>query len=152
MKGGTCIMIVLQNKLEQRFDLLLDQLHVGSGFEACYHSSLAIDQKLGEIPLDVGIIFVVWVSFAEHIVEQRSNFVIEVKTSEWLLLFQVGEQRRSFRAVDIDFLKLRELSTKIELAETVDFLFGARSLLAELVARKIENFQSLLTISLVERF
>ena len=76
--------------------------------------------------------------------------MILVKALEALLCLQVGEQRRLVLAVDLYFLELGKLSTKIQGAELMNFLLGAGSLLTKLVAGEVENLKTLVLILLVQ--
>ena len=65
-----------------------------------------------------------------------------VEALEALLLLQVGEQRVGSLAVDLDFRELRERHAEPRRAELRDLLVRAGRLVAELVAREVEDVQA----------
>jgi hypothetical protein len=62
------------------------------------------------------------------------------------------EERVSIRTVDLYLLEAGELGTEVQLAELMDRVIGARSLLSELIAREVEDDKMLRTILLIELF
>ena len=72
-----------------------------------------------------------------------------IPTSEALLLLQKLEHRVSILTVHLHFLESWELGAVGQLAELVNRLICARSLLSKLVAREIENLETLTMIFLV---
>ncbi len=73
-----------------------------------------------------------------------------VPTGKSFLLFQKFIQGLGILSVHLNLLELRKLSAIVQLAETVYALVGARSLLAELVAREVQNLETLRMIFLVK--
>ena len=82
------------------------------------------DEELGEVPSDV--------------------------TFKALLCFQPGVEWVLVLTVHLNLVKLRELDGKVSCAELVNFLNGARSLLPELVAREVENLQTLIAVLFIQ--
>ena len=74
-----------------------------------------------------------------------------VEALEALLLLQVGEQRIGAFAVDLDLRELRERHAETRRAEARDLLVRTGSLMAELVAREVEDVQTTLVQGGVQR-
>src|SRR5437870_5470095 len=116
-------------ELEQLLDVAGDRLGLDVGRVAFDDLALAVDQELGEIPLDrLGA-------------EQPRLF-----------LFEVLVQRRRGIAVDVDLGEHRKRHAVIDLAERLDLLLIAGLLRAELIARKAEHFEAAIVHLLVDRF
>ena len=73
-----------------------------------------------------------------------------VPTLESLLLCEILEQGIGIRTIHFHLLESWKLRTVIHLAELMDRLVGARSLLSKLVAGEIKDFKSLTMIFFVE--
>ena len=131
-------------------NLGLYDLHLGGGLEAGYHLALLVDEELGEVPLDVGLLLVVGVCLAEHVVQNSCQVVLGIPAGEAFLLLQELVQGICILAVDLDLLETRELGAEVQLAELMDAFIGARSLLSELVAGEVENLEALAVILLVK--
>ena len=76
--------------------------------------------------------------------------VLHVPSSESLLLLEELKQGVGIGSVDLHFLEAGELSAEVELAELMDALVGAGSLLTELVAGEVEDDEVLRAVLLVE--
>ena len=104
----------------------------GSGFGvrrvALDDVAVAIDQELGEVPLD-------------RLGAEQSG----------LRLLQVLVERRRVLAVDVDLGEQRKRDAVVDLAERLDLLLAAGLLRAELVAGKAEDLEPLAVQLLVER-
>src|SRR5207253_3116665 len=81
--------------------------------------ALAVDEELGEVPLD-------------RLGAQQSR----------LRLLEILVDRRGRGAVDIDLGEKRKLHAVVELAELRDLLLAAGLLRAELIAWKAENLEA----------
>ena len=119
-------------------------------FKPGYYHTLLVDEELSEIPLDVGLAFVVGICLGEHLVENRIDGMRLIPTGKTFLLFEEFIERVGIVAIDLQFLELRELGAIGELAELVDALVGTGSLLTKLIAGKIEYLKALGMILLVE--
>ena len=51
--------------LQKRSHALVDLLHVGRGLKTGDHVALAVDDELGEVPLDVGVLLLILVDLLE---------------------------------------------------------------------------------------
>jgi KUP system potassium uptake protein len=96
---------------------------------ALQHPALAIDQELGEVPLD------------RLAAKQAGLFRLEVLV-----------HRRRIVAIHVDFREQRKRHAVVDLAELRDLVLGPGFLRTELVARESQHFESLGVIFLVERF
>ena len=52
---------------QKLFDLSLDIGDLLCGLEAGHYLSLLVDEELGEVPFDVGLLLIFGISLAEHI-------------------------------------------------------------------------------------
>ena len=136
--------------LQQFFNLSLDVLQFLSCFEASHDLSLLVDEELGEVPLDVGLLLVVGVRLGKHILEQGSNGVVHIPSCETLLLLEELEKGIGIVAIDLDLLEAGELCAEVQFTELVDAFVCTRSLLSELVAGEVENLETLSVILLIE--
>ena len=80
------------------------------------------------------------------------NGVLHVPTSKAFLFFQELEQGLSIVAIHLDLLETGKFGAKVELAELMDALVSARSLLTKLVAGEIQNLETLSVVLLVQGF
>src|SRR5690348_12619664 len=115
--------------LQQLGDVLLDARGRIGRAVAAHHLALAIDQELGEVPLD---------RFRAH---QPGR----------LALHPVVERARA-GTVDLDFLEHREGDVVGQLAEARDLLRVARFLCTELVAGEAEHLEILIGELALQRF
>ena len=76
--------------------------------------------------------------------------MVGVPSLKSLLLSKILEQRIGIRAIHLHLLKSWKLCAVIHLAELMNRLICARSLLSKLVAGKIKDFKSLTMIFLIE--
>ena len=83
------------------------------GFETGYDTSLAIDKKLGEVPLDVRLGDIVRILLSEHPIHEF-RLHAGAESHESLLLLEIGKEWQFVRAVDLYFLKLRKLGIELE--------------------------------------
>ena len=111
-----------------------------------------VDEEFREVPFDVGLLFVVGIGLGEHVVENMGDGVLHIPAGEALLLLEEEVEGIGIVAIDLDLLEARELSAEVQLAELMDALVGAGSLLPELVAREVENLETLGMVFLVEFF
>ncbi len=130
--------------------MLFDDVSTGGRLEAGNHLSFLVNQELSEIPLDVGLLTVVGVSFLQHVVKNMSNGVRHIPSVETFLLLQELEERVGIVTVHLDLLEAGEFCAEVQLAELVDAFVGTGSLLSELVAGEIENLEALAVIVLVK--
>ena len=105
--------------------------------------AIAVDEELGEVPLDVGSLAPTWVHLVEHLFETWSQLVVGIKALEALLLLQIGEQRRCVLTIDLNLGELWELNVIVGCAELVNLGLCAGSLLTKLIAREVENGETL---------
>lgn len=110
---------------EQTLDVRLQGLWLGGGGIARDLATGRVDQKLGEVPLDL----------------------LATQNTRGALL-EFDEQRVSARAVDLDLAKQRKTHAEITLAELRNVPRIARFLLAELVARKAQYHQATVAVGL----
>src|SRR4029434_4831840 len=105
---------------KQLLDVGLEAVGLGVGRIALDDVALAVDQELGEIPLD-------------RLGPQKSR----------LLLLEKAIERGRVVAVDIDLGEHGEGHAVVHLAEALDLLLAAGLLRAELVAREAEDLEPL---------
>ena len=103
-------------------------------FVARNDKTAAVDEKLGEVPLDVGLRGVVWIGFAHHFVHPSADVRVEVEPLETLLALEEGEEGSGIWAVHFHLVKLRKCDVEACCANLMDFLGRTRGLLAKLVA------------------
>ena len=87
--------------------------HVDRQFKTDYDLSLPVNEKLREVPLDIGTLRIVGALLREH----RVELVRLVEAHNSLLALQPGIERCLMLAVYLDFAVLRELRAAVELAE-----------------------------------
>src|SRR6266511_1628939 len=115
--------------LQQLLDVGHDGLGLGLRRIAFDDVPLAVDEELGEVPLDrLGA-------------EQAGLF-----------LLQVLVKRRGGPAVDVDLREHRKRDAVIDFAERLDVLLASRLLRTELIARKAEHGEPFVGEPLVQRF
>ena len=127
--------------LEELLDLLFYVCHVVGGLEAGYDVAFAVDEELGEVPLDVGLLGEVGISLGQHVVEQWGELVALVEAFEAFLLLEPGVERHLVGSIHVSLGELGEFGAVGELAELGDFLVGSGCLLPELVAGEIQDFE-----------
>lgn len=88
--------------------------------------ALAVNQELGEVPLDA-----------------------PAHPTAFLGL-EPGVERVGLVAVNFYFVKARESGLVVEAAEVIDFLSAARGLALELVAGKVQDGEALVAVAVVE--
>ena len=93
--------------------------------EAGNNLAFLVDQEFGEVPLDVRLLLVVWVSLRQHILQDVGDGVLHVPAGKALLLLQELEQRVGIVAVDLYLLEAGKLCTEVQLAELVYALVSA---------------------------
>ena len=125
--------------------------HLVGRLIAFQHLAVARNEELGEIPLDARLRSIVGILPLEHPVHAFAQVIVEVETAKRSLRLQVSIERSLVLAIDIDFVELRELDSEVGGAELMDFGDGAGCLLTELVAGEVEDFETLVTVFLVER-
>ena len=91
------------NSLQQGLDGFLHLVHAGRGLEASYNIPLFIDQKLREVPFDIGLACIVLVFFLEHGTHGIGSRTRE--TFEAFLALQIRIERRLVFAIHLDFIK-----------------------------------------------
>ena len=131
------------------FYLLLDIGHLLCRFKTGNDLTFLVDEEFGKVPLDVCFLLVVRISLGEHVVEDVGNGVLHIPACETFLFLEEFEEGVGIVAIDLDLLKAWEFRSEVEFAELVDALVCTRGLLAELVAREIEDLKSLTVILLV---
>ena len=136
--------------LQQFFDSLVDVLDLFCRFEACYNLTLLVDKELSEVPLDIGLLLVVGVGLREHVIQDMGNRVFHIPSSKTFLFCQELVEWFRIVTIDFDFFETGKLCAEVQLAELVYRLVSARSLLSKLVAREVEDFETLAVILLVE--
>ena len=112
----------------------LNVVHLVRGLVALDDTAVARNEELGEVPFDVGILVVVGVFLAKHVVQQLAQAFVEIEAAETFLCLQIGIEGVFVRTVHLNFVELWELDVEVSRAELVDFLNGAGCLFAELVA------------------
>ncbi len=75
-------LIAVQSFLQQSLYCFFNHLDTLCWFVTFYYVAVAVDEKFGEIPLDVGILVVVGISLREHIDEDFAYLMVGVKTLE----------------------------------------------------------------------
>lgn len=121
-----------------------------SRIEALDYVAFAIDEELGEVPLDVATIATLAIDLGgepEHAVHQD----VARTTARGLLLLEVLEERRGIVTIDIDLLETREGGIVLGIAELGDALVILLGLLHELIAGEVEHNETLILILAVHR-
>ena len=72
-----------------------------------------------------------------------------IEACKAFLLLEPSIERQLILAIDLNLAKTGELRVETQGAELLNFLVGARSLCAELVAGEVENFKPLVLITRV---
>ncbi len=72
--------------------VLLNELDVVGGLVACNYFAFLVDEELGEVPLDVGLLVEVRIHLAHHLVEFATDGMVEVEAFKAFLLLEEGEQ------------------------------------------------------------
>ena len=129
------------NTLQSGFDGGADFIHGHGGLKAGDNVALAVDEELGEVPLDVTVVLIVLVHLLDDAVQNQSSRAVET------LKPGVGGkplvERDGVLAVDVDLGILREGDPETAGAEGVDLFIGSGSLIGELVAGEVENLKTL---------
>ena len=76
--------------------------------------------------------------------------MLKIETLKAFFLLQEREQWILIFAIYLYFFELWKLGAKVKGAEVVNLLLGARSLVAKLVAREVQNLKTLVFIILIE--
>ena len=129
----------LHRPLQELLDASLDCFGEHGGLEAAYDVPFAVDEELGEVPLDV----VVFVDSLAELGGRRDGDVLYLVARVgrlWHRLFKELENRGGGIAVHVNFLEAGERGVVGERAELVDFVVASLSLFQKLVAWKIEDF------------
>lgn len=135
----------------QRFlHRFFDDFQVFRRFETLQDVSVLVDEKFGEIPLDVRFLLVIGIGFGEDLHENRSDWMFLSESRKPLLALQVCVQRKSVHAVDVNLRELTERHPKTSGTERRDVIARTRSLMTELIAGEVKNLQPLVLICLVE--
>jgi len=132
--------------------LLSDILDFLCRLEASDDLSFLINKEFSEVPLDVGLLFVIGVSLGEHVVQDVGNGVLHVPASKAFLFFQELEQWVGIVTIHLYLLETGKFGAEVQFTELVDALVSARSLLTKLVAREVENLEALCMVLLVQGF
>ena len=114
-----------------------------SWLEAGNHLSLLVDEEFGEVPLDVGLLLVVGISFGKHVIEDVGNGVLHIPSSKAFLLLKELKQGVGIFAVHLYLLEAWEFGAKVQFAEFVNAFVGAWCLLAKLVTGEVEDGKAL---------
>ena len=134
--------------LQNGFDLGLDLVHGGGGLHALDDVALAVDQELGEVPLDVAVVLVVLVHLLDDAAEHQTHGAVEALKAG--VLGQPLVEGDGVLAVDVDLGKLREGDAEAAGAEGVDLLVGAGGLIGKLVAGEVQDLQTVVLVGVVD--
>lgn len=136
---------------QKRFDSRSNSLFGGCGFKACYYATFPVDEELGEIPFDIGLLGIVGVGTVEYGVEHIGERMCRVETRKAFLLLEVGVERRLVGSIDVDFVETGKEGVEVGNAELLNLGVGSGCLSAKLVAGEVENLKSLVCIGCIER-
>lgn len=139
----------MENLLQQFLDGRSDYIGRDRGLETANHLALAVDEELSEIPLDVVIFVHSLAKLGRRGNRQVLDLVPFVGRDGHFVLEELEKRIRTF-AVHVDFLESRESGVVGERAELVDFIVAPFGLFQELVAREIENLETLGAVVIVE--
>ena len=142
--------MALVRRLQECLHGLLDVLDLLSRLEACHYLTLLVDQELGEVPLDLCALLVIGISLRQHLVENGIERMGLIPASEALLALEELIQRIGIVAIHLQLLEAGEVGAIVELAELMDRLVCAGSLLAKLIAREIQDLKALCVICLIK--
>ena len=146
---GAKISVAMSRRLEQLDDGLLDLVHAGGRLEARDQVALAVDEELGEVPADVGLVAELLAIGCGELLQGQVLDAL-TKASKRLLGCQVGKEGDSRVTVDVNLLELGELGAELERAELRDLIVGLGCLVGELVAGEVKNLEALLAMSGVD--
>lgn len=127
---------------EQSLDSGTYVRHGYSGLETTHHTAIAVDEKLGKVPLNVGTAVVEAVLGTKHLVKPCSKRVGGVEALESSLALEPLPHGRNAVAIDVHLGHLHKRDTVGASAEGMNVGIAARGLCAKLVARKVNNFKS----------
>lgn len=136
--------------LKEALDLLVDFFWGNCGGKAVYNPALTVDEEFFKIPLDI----IVTLAFAIETRTIGNDKIFETGLAFAFgnCLFQKTVQWGFVRSVDLDFLESRERCVVVESAKRMDCFVVTVGLLHKLVARKIEDYKSLVFVFAVKRF
>ena len=132
------------------FDVGFDVGNLDGRLVTLQHLTVAADEELGEVPLDVAVLVVVGIALAKHVVYPLTYGIVDIKASKAFLCFEPREERMGLLAVDINLIELGELDVVLQRTELMDLLNGARCLFPKLIAGEVENLKATLMELLVE--
>ena len=132
--------------LQQLLDIIFYFFRRYAGRKPCRHFALPINQEFGEVPADIARLMLT----APCRQPQHRFFQHMPAPILRLLCLQINIKRRCGCAVDIDFVKNFECSTKLRLTDGSNFPTALRRLSAKLVARKIQYLQTLLVVTFIK--
>lgn len=130
-------------------DGLDNQVMVGSRFKAFHYAALAVDEELGEVPHDVGLLAELLVVGLCELVKRRS-LEAAAKALEGALGGKRGKEGVGGVAVHIELLEAGELGVELQRAELVDLVVGLGCLAGELVAREVQDLEALVVVGGVD--
>ena len=136
--------------LENRLNRLGAVVKALGRLEAPDDVSLPVDQKLGEIPLDVAVLLIVGIRLLHDGSDLLAEGMGRIEAGKALLCFQERVQRILPRPVDFDLAEPGELGSIVHSTDPVDLVDLLGRLLSELVAREIEDFKASIPVFLIE--
>ena len=85
-------------------NVFLHVAHAGRRLIALQHTTVATHEKLGEVPLDVGLRGIIGITLQEHVVHHLAFLVVEVEALKTALRLQVGKESRLVGSVHINLV------------------------------------------------
>ena len=134
--------------LQHRLDIFLDVFGRGGGRKAFDDRAVAVDEEIGEVPLDVALLRD---TLADSLEKGGSSLGLEaVVLFGRGLLLHIFKNGFSVWSINLAFGHQREGDSVIEAAEFRNLPVRTRFLAGELVAREADNHQPLLLVLLIE--
>ena len=118
--------------------------------ETSNYLAFAINQKLREVPFDVGFRCVIWICFGEHLVQQLRERVLGCEAGKASLARQPFVDGMGILAVHLNLRHQGEGDAVVQAAELLDLLVSTWLLMPELVTREADDDQPALLVLLIE--
>lgn len=138
--------LLSQSLLNSRFQILASNRR----FKTAQHFAIGTYQELSKVPADIVIPGGLFVGLGRHDGHQTHQRMLQAEFLYAGLSLKPLVKRNGIFAVHINLLEAGELGAKTQCAEFLNFLVGARRLAAELIAREIQNFQTLRAVLIVK--
>ncbi len=123
--------------LEKLGNFLGNCIHIVGRLKSLDYIATLINQELGKVPLDRGILCIVRIFLGQDFQKDGGDLVVHVKAPESLLALQIGVKWALPLSVHLDFGKPRKLGSKPGAADIVNLIDGFRCLPFKLVGGEV---------------